>query len=161
MFLVIFRESSTWIPAEDPIIKGKISLELNSKVLNSSNILSYSFTARGPDHLNVYLSPKFNVRLMNTSFDRIIPSNAPLWNGRPIYFINYVWGHSESPLTFSIDLEVPADWGNSSALDIAISGKHLHDKKNEYTMQFKSFLKDFPNWANVVPAIANFESWEV
>lgn len=148
------------MPAENPIIEENISLKLNSKVFLKSNLLSYNFTATGPDHFNIYLSPKVAMHLVNISFDTVIPQNAPVWNGRSIYFVNYAWGVSKVPLQFSVELEVPDNW-NKTTMEIAISGKYVHDEKNKYTVQFRAFMDDFPKWANIVPAVANFESWEI
>ncbi|GJQ79156.1 hypothetical protein Trydic_g5407 [Trypoxylus dichotomus] len=158
--MLAVMESSTWIPAEEPIIKEDIALHLNSKTYLKRNVLTYNFTAAGPDHFNIYFSPKTNIRLVNNSFDALIPKNVPVWNGRLLYFANFVWGVSKSPLEFSIDLEVPENW-NTTVMDIGISGKYIHEKKNQHTPQFQAFLSDFPKWANIVPAIANFESWEI
>lgn len=160
ILLIYYRETNTWIPAEQPVIEEDISLHLNSKTFQRPNILSYYFTATGPDHFNIYLSPKLNIRLLNTSFDSIVPENVPIWNNRPIYFVNYVWGVSKAPLNFRIDLEVPENW-NGTSIEIGISGKGVHDARNRYTVQFRSFLDDFPKWADIIRAVANFKSWEM
>ncbi|KRT78797.1 Peptidase [Oryctes borbonicus] len=158
--MLAVMESSTWIPAEEPIIKENIFLHLNSKTMLKPNVVTCNFTAIGPDHFNVYFSPKTNIRLVRISLDAVIPENVPIWNGRPLYFVNFVWGLSKSPLEFSVDLEVPEDW-NTTIMDIAISGKYVHNKKHQHTLQFQAFLSDFPKWTNIVPTIANFESWEI
>lgn len=157
--LAIARES-TWVPSTTQAIfspSNLAKLQLRKREVLPKNIQRLYFVASGPDRINVYISPRDGAEVRNISLAVVTatPVNS-LDSGRPLYFINYVWGRRPRDLEFYIDLEVESD-GTAGILDIAVSGKDVHGVKS--TPEFQKFLKQFPDWADVTAAQATFESF--
>lgn len=155
-----YRRESTWIPAGKPIITLPIKLTVNSKENITSTIIRYNITASGPDHQGIYLSPKSNASLLNTSLADGPSEPSVEWNGRPVYIIIHTYGKEKAELNFSFDVEVPDDWKQSYTVDIAMFGSYVH-KRIQKTPQYLDLLKKFPDWADVVPFVGAYESWVI
>ncbi|KAF5280389.1 hypothetical protein FQR65_LT03198 [Abscondita terminalis] len=153
----IMRESA-WIPAGQPIIHEPTNLKLISKIQISKTIVRFNFSATGPSHINIVVSARQNAKFIATSLVDKLPSNVIMWNDKPTYVILHTWGLESTPLLFTLDFEVLTNL-EEKILDIAISGRCMHDRTNVKTPQFVQFLNEFPEWADVAPYLATYESW--
>lgn len=174
---LFFRPKSTWVPAEQPIIHQPINLRLNYKTQITNTRSQYNFTATGwfillrskeklffngnfvgPNYLMVYISTRDKIKLVKTNLIPELPSEPIIWNGRPAYMMMYTSGKENTPLTFSLEVEGPINW-NGPKFDVALIGKYMHDRFNVKTPHYLKFLGEFPNWADVIPWLATYESW--
>lgn len=111
--------------------------------------------------MDVYLSPKESFKVVNISLNDFVPDEQPTWNGRPTIYILYVYGKEPAPLNFYIDIETTEGFSeNVAAVDIAVTGKYIHDKKIRKTNEFQTFLDSFPDWSVITMiALGYYESW--
>jgi len=156
--MVAILHESTWIPAEQPFIPEPINLTLNSKVNVTISLTRFNFTARGPNHVSLYISPRPRVVLTDISLVAKPPEAIITWNGRPAYIIMYTWAKERAPLTFSMDFKTPANW-SGPIFDIALTGKYMNDKTIVKTPHFAEFLNEFPSWTDTVAWLGTYESW--
>ncbi|KAF2903089.1 hypothetical protein ILUMI_03105 [Ignelater luminosus] len=156
--VIPFLHESTLIPAEQPIIHEPISLKLNSKTSITNSITQFSFTATGPSQFTLYISAKPGAKLIRMNLVPELPSNPVIWNGRPLYVVLYTWGKEKTPLNVTLDFEIPPDW-NSSIFDIALMGNFKDERTYVKTPHFAQFLREFPDWTDVIAWIGVYESW--
>lgn len=144
-------EVSTWKPFTKAVINERISMTYTTKTL-STNVKQYSFTVEGPDHLNVFIRPITGTTILKTSLHDIATDE--------LIFINHVYGKIKTNLEFTMDIQ--ADNINKPLMDFVVSGKYYHLKGQEtITKEFDEFIKKFPDWADVTPSLANYESYVI
>nr|XP_022904542.1 endoplasmic reticulum metallopeptidase 1-like [Onthophagus taurus] len=152
-------DKSIWIPTKPPIYPSDLPKMVHSKRNLNSTVVRYEFIISGPDCMDVYLSPKLGIQFLETNLNDFIPNEQPLWNGRPTLYILYVYGKEPALLQFYVDFLVPNEW-NEKVLDVAVTGKYLHDKINPQTDHYKRFLDQFPDFAAInTQALGYYESW--
>lgn len=105
-----------------------------------------------------YVSARAQTKIITTSLHDILPSKASKWNGNPVYFILYTYGKEPAPLNFSIDVEGPDNW-DRAMIEIALTGKYVHDRLNVLTPHYSNFLKQFPDWAQLTAWLGTYELW--
>ncbi|KAL1130293.1 hypothetical protein AAG570_013231 [Ranatra chinensis] len=94
-----------WIPGSMPIISVPTSLSLINKT-TTHGVTRYWFSAIGPDHMTLMMSPTKNVHLLSWSFVSGRPLIGPKWNGRDTYFVYYSCASAPEEWQFWIDLKV-------------------------------------------------------
>lgn len=72
---------------------------------NHALCLSHVYDA-GPDHMNVVVWPKPEVRLVAWSLSPGLPAQTAVWDGRPVYVAAYVRGLFPDQLSVYFDLQV-------------------------------------------------------
>jgi len=99
------REYSLWIetseppeiPTDYPMLVLQDSIELDSPTQRRFN-----FTVGGPSHMGIFINVKNDAKILNWSFkDTLIREQA-----EPPYMVYFSYGLDDSPLEFSIDVEV-------------------------------------------------------
>ncbi|KFM82889.1 Endoplasmic reticulum metallopeptidase 1, partial [Stegodyphus mimosarum] len=142
---------SYYVSAPKPKIHGHHKFEMTSKALVSSQIYRLSFSASGPDHMTVVISPRSGITLPKWSLTSDTPLRSLDWRDRPTYFIYYSYGEYKEPWKFSIDLKVPNSYDkNSPLVDISFITHYLHG--HDYiTGDFPSFLARIPSWIHATP----------
>ncbi|KAK5648928.1 hypothetical protein RI129_003820 [Pyrocoelia pectoralis] len=148
---------STWIPAGQPIVHEQINFKMVEKNQLSSTVRQFNFSLTGPSHMHITISPRINATLIKNNLVPHVPKTL-IWNNRKIYIILHVSGAEVTPLSISLNFQVPANW-EGPTFDIGISGKCVHDRTNLKTPQYVKFLSSFPEWADVVPHLATYETW--
>ena len=158
IFVVVFSEFSTWIPAGQPLLPEPTKLEVLSKAQIGPNILRYTISITGPDRMGLYFSPKFGVKVLNISLLEKMPEESAVWNNRDLYFIINIWGKEAAPIKFSFDVQVPKNVSGVTT-EIAVSGIFPHEDKNRKMPHYVQFLNEFPDWADLTAWLGSYESW--
>lgn len=87
-----------------------------------------------------------------------LPSDPIIWNGRPLYVVMYTWGKEKTPLNVTLEFETPPNW-NSPIFDIALMGNFKNERTYVKTPNFINFLREFPDWTDVIAWVGVYESW--
>ncbi|XP_057663658.1 endoplasmic reticulum metallopeptidase 1-like [Diorhabda carinulata] len=152
-------EYSTWVPANQPNLPFPSKLIVNSKKMISSTSTTYNISLTGPDRQYVFLVPKENVNLTKLSLIDKLPKFVNRFKGRPLIFLNTVSGVNPATLTVTFDVEYPENYTGDSYLDVAVSSVHVHSKLVAKTPYYTTFLKQFPDWADVTAWVGSYASY--
>ena len=106
--IIYFSNYYQWIEADnlDINFEDRPVLTMHSKELLPSNITRYTFSITGPDHMGLYISPFQNTTLVSWSFIDEIYAGTQTWNGRYLYFVNFIYGIDNSEYVFTLDVKV-------------------------------------------------------
>lgn len=100
-----------------------------------------------------------NLSLIETEDDAALYKSYT-WNDRDVYFIKYNFGKDKVPLNFVLTVKTQAPHDMTMKLvEIVVSGHYVHAERNMNTDGFIDFLLKFPEWADITPALANYELW--
>ncbi|XP_037714381.1 endoplasmic reticulum metallopeptidase 1-like isoform X2 [Drosophila subpulchrella] len=149
-----WHQTSLWIPSPEPVLGKDLPtvIVLSKKQLSSIKI-RYEMELSGPSHMVLFIQPLNGAKVTDWTFHK-----APLrLNFKPPYLINLSWGVNREPLKFWLELEKPTGNWNSTTLELGLGGHWTHHK-DLLTPNFKKFLDSFPNFVDVTPWPASFES---
>lgn len=99
------REYSLWIEtSEGPDIPTDYPSLVLQDVSELENVTQrkFNFTLRGPTHMGIFINVKNDARILNWSFnDTLVRERA-----EPPFMVYFSYGLDDSPLEFTIDVEV-------------------------------------------------------
>lgn len=99
------REYSLWIPLNEapqiPSAYPNLTL-YEVEELEEETQRRFNFTLTGPDHMTIFINVKNNAKILDWSFNNTLIRE----NEAPPHFIYFSYGLDNSPLEFSIDVEV-------------------------------------------------------
>lgn len=146
---------SHWIPAGAPYFNKDVIIQ---RITNQQPENRYMFQLEGPDSMGILISPEPGVEIESWSFDSEVLSSGMEWKGRPTYFIQYTAGKFNRPMTFHLDLKVPAGWtGKKLALGISAHYTHYDEER---TAEFQQFIDSYPDWTHVTAWMASYNGFE-
>ncbi|CAG2053482.1 unnamed protein product, partial [Timema podura] len=164
--MVSLLDSSSWIPADAPVIHIATSLELMTQTMLSVKVRRLTFRAKGPENMGLVVSVVPNVELVRWSFEADLPAQGIKWLDRSAYFIHYTSGSTGTAWDFWLDFECLIvakslvgkktkamvckcrQMYQEPIIDIALSGHYFSDKRNK-SPHFSEFLNKYPEWAHV------------
>lgn len=171
------RQYSMWIEtSESPEIPTEYPMLVlqDSSELETSAQRRFNFTLAGPSHMGIFINVKNDARILNWSFnDTLIREQA-----EPPYMVYFSYGLDDSPLEFTIDVEV----------SVLTSSKYLRNKKlNDYLQKttstfdtptleigigghwvtqditaiekLSSYINRFPSYAYIQGWVGTYETW--
>nr|CAD7589286.1 unnamed protein product [Timema genevievae] len=156
--MVSLLDSSSWIPADAPVIHIATSLELMTQTMLSVKVRRLTFRAKGPENMGLVVSVVPNVELVRWSFEADLPAQGIKWLDRSAYFIHYTSGSTGTAWDFWLDFEVPSNVSRP-IIDIALSGHYFSDKRNK-SPHFSEFLNKYPEWAHVTAWTVSYKSYK-
>ncbi|XP_060528261.1 endoplasmic reticulum metallopeptidase 1-like isoform X2 [Cylas formicarius] len=148
---------STWIPSAQPNLAVPMEFSFEKEILTSTKI-RYNLTISGPDRFTLYLAPKESVTVTNLSLVDEVKPSAATFKHRPVYFVLYQRGKGGNNFSFTLDVEVPGNW-NGTAMDIAVTCRYVHEDTMNRTPEFKTFLSQFPEWADLTAWVAAYYTY--
>lgn len=143
---------SYWIPADEPYFNQPVVLTRLEAAEPRMR-----FEINGPHSMAVVMSPMPGVEIERWSFSQDIYSTGMDWQDRPTYFVVFHAG-IQSPVTFWVDLKVPAGF-TGKKLDLGIIGHYSHFDE-ERTESFQKFIDSYPEWTHVTAWMNNFNGFE-
>lgn len=172
------REYSLWIPLNEapqiPSAYPNLTLQ-EVEELDEETQRRFNFTLVGPDHMTIFINVKNNAKIVDWSFnDTLIRENEA-----PPHFIYFSYGLDNSPLEFSIDVEVrrgllvyivffslitydlfqkTTSSYDTPTLEIGIGAHWVHHDITR-SQVFSSHLESFPDYAYVQDWVGTYESW--
>lgn len=153
---------STWIPAGQPVLPTEqVNFTVLSKTNLSPNLIRYNVSVKGPDRLTIYLIPKQDVILHNTSLVETLYTPKHTFQERPMYFVLYQFGIGEMDFKFDFTVEVPDNWDSTTALDFVVIGRYVHDRKITRTPQFLNLLSQLPKWTDTISWLASYQAYVI
>lgn len=108
--------------------------------------------------MSIFFSPEVDIEVEKINLIEDLPNADTTWNGTPVYFIKYVWGKQQEYLNFSIDL-VSKGKVNSPKINMVVCGHYVDERRNTNTREYINFLKQFPDWADLMTGLASYEHW--
>ncbi|XP_034106704.1 endoplasmic reticulum metallopeptidase 1 isoform X1 [Drosophila albomicans] len=148
------RARGLWINASEPVLGTEPVVKLVTKKQLTTTRMRYEMQLTGPNHMGLYFQPLNGSRIDDWSFHQ-----APLRLGyKPPYYIYFSYGASSAALDFWLEVEKPSgDW-NTPTLELGVSGFWIHHKEL-LTSDFTKFVNSFPNYVDVAPWPASYETW--
>ncbi|GAB6026090.1 hypothetical protein CHUAL_012293 [Chamberlinius hualienensis] len=152
---------SVYLPGPRPSFHRQTKLNLISQNVINVNTRRMNFTATGPSHMAMYMSPASGVDIIGWSFGDGKPFPSLTWADRPTYFIYYSQGEAAVPWTFSIDLKVPLDHPKGGAVfNIAAVAHYINEPgEDSLTPELKQFVERLPEWTYSMKWPATYEAW--
>lgn len=108
--------------------------------------------------MSIFFSPESGVKIERINLVEDLPNADVTWKDRPVYFIKYGWGKQQEELNITIDLVSESNF-DSPKLSMVVCGQYVDEKQNTNTQEFDNFLKQFPDWADLVTGLASYEYW--
>lgn len=133
-----------WIPVGRPEVPTDIQLNLTYTDYRLGDIQRLSFSATGPDHMTLFISPYAGVELKSWSLAAGPPLKGPSWKNRSTYYVYYSYGSNPHIWNFWIDLEV-SHKDLKPIVDLGLSGYFVHGAY-QTTPQLKKLFSQFPPW---------------
>ncbi|XP_055702548.1 endoplasmic reticulum metallopeptidase 1-like [Phlebotomus papatasi] len=156
--------SSFWYPSvvKSTIPDTEVLLRLTQRQVFNTGFEILHFELRGPDRMNLLISPESGSIITDWSFEEAVPSRPNRsWNSRRVYSITYT--------NFKLGVPEPRDstefWvkvenvTNGKVLDISVSGHYIwyHEQK---TNEFRQKIAEFPPWTTVQSWIMSYDHYE-
>ncbi|CAH1393509.1 unnamed protein product [Nezara viridula] len=138
------RTGSTCIPFASHGLKDETQLEIISKELIGKEF-HLEFQISGSDHMGLIVTPSENVTLLGWNLPSQVTQTSNI--------ASFVQGIHNSSQT--IVLEALKD-SSDSVITIEVYSLYFHHQQN-YSSDFHKFLKKFPKWSDVVPALATYK----
>ncbi|KAH8321631.1 hypothetical protein KR074_010538, partial [Drosophila pseudoananassae] len=158
------REYSLWvetseqpeIPTEYPKLVLQDSIELES-----AGQRRFNFTLEGPSHMGIFINVKNDARILNWSFnDTLLRENE-----EPPFMVYFSYGLDDSPLEFTIDVEVffyclqkTTSTFDTPTLEIGIGG-HWVTQDITAIDKLSSYISRFPSYAYIQGWVGSYETW--
>lgn len=108
------------------------------------------------------MTPKSNTTLVDISLINAVRPSKYTFHARPIYVVYYQLGKGDGlgskPLTFNFTMET-SEGHAGATIDLAVSGRYVHEKRIQRTAAFLQFLGAFPEWAHVISWLSAYQSY--
>ncbi|XP_037954984.1 endoplasmic reticulum metallopeptidase 1 [Teleopsis dalmanni] len=149
-----WKNSSRWIPATTPVFPIETELKLLKKEYLPNAKIRFEFSVKAADRIVIYIDPYSGTKVTDWSFD-----DTPLKeNFATPYFVYHVYSMDTTPLYFWIEFERDSPTYEGPTFRIGV-GAHFLYHENDFTEEYKTFLKSFPEWSYATKWIASFNSW--
>lgn len=156
--VITFIWQTHWIPGPPPSVSIKTELQLMSRENKSNGTVRLTFSAVGPDHMTLLVSPNLGVKLAAWSLVPGTPlKGRPKWKNRDTYFVYYSCASDPEPWLFWIDLQ-PSEDHKTSLLEVALSGHFIHGAQ-QTSVRLQQLLSQFPPWTVTSGWTALFRSY--
>ncbi|KAH8401893.1 hypothetical protein KR009_008524 [Drosophila setifemur] len=143
-----WREWDGWLPREsEVIIPGELNLTFLGKTLLEPNTTRLEFELSGPPHMNVFVQPVGDSKVVNWSFDRQMLDEPEEF--QPPYQIFFSYGTDNSSLKYYIDMHKPDGNFGVAVLEMAVAG-HFVSLDFERDAEARQFVSDFPDYVHVM-----------
>ncbi|CAG9768481.1 unnamed protein product [Ceutorhynchus assimilis] len=151
---------TTWIPSQPSFPANEtLTLSLVSKEALTATQVKFNLKVTGPDKLMFYITPRANVTFVNTSLIDTVKPLRYTFQGRLVYVILYQLGKSDgTPLTFDFIMETSAHH-KGPVVDLAVSGRYVHENRIQKSAAYLEFLGQFPKWAHPIAWVAAYQSY--
>lgn len=140
------RTGSTCIPSASHGFKDETKLEVISKE-SIGKEFHLEFEISGSDHMGLIITPVKNVTLLGWNLPSQVTQTSNI-----VSFVQGVHNSSQK-----IVLEASKD-SPDSLIKIEVYSLFFHHEKH-YLSDFREFLKNFPKWSHVAPALAVYKSY--
>uniref|UniRef100_A0A336LS90 FXNA-like protease n=1 Tax=Culicoides sonorensis TaxID=179676 RepID=A0A336LS90_CULSO len=154
-----------WLPGSTPILTHKVQLQKNSIKIISSTEKIYNFTLTENICSVMIIKPNIRAGVNLIDWDLTnVNHHKPLSHateeqketGFPVLIQHGL--KDRQPFKFSIKLTSKAPF-NGTWVDILLITHHWEYQKH-FTADFKNLLAKFPEWAFIVPEVANVDGYK-
>nr|XP_024215888.1 endoplasmic reticulum metallopeptidase 1-like [Halyomorpha halys] len=142
------RESigSTCIPSASHNVNDETKLEIISKELIGKEF-HLEFKISGSDHMGLIITPLENVTLLGWNLPSQVTQTSNV--------VSFVQGLHNSSQTILLEASKNTP---DSRIKVEVYSLYFHHDKH-YSSDFHNFLKKFPKWSHISPALAVYKSY--
>lgn len=127
---------------------------LKEKLIINPTTTRYFFTAYGPDHMGLFISPMWDGEIVNWSYSTKMPYTGSQWRGKDVHFVAYYYGSfDDTGFDFHFDIETEA---TGPSFYISLYGHYMTSPNGE---EFDKFLGTFPEWSVVYNWMSSYKSY--
>ncbi|XP_076259381.1 endoplasmic reticulum metallopeptidase 1-like isoform X2 [Rhynchophorus ferrugineus] len=151
---------SQWIPSSSPEFPQNETLKFSvlSRETLSNTKEKIVIQVSGPDKLVFYITPKTNIKVLSTSLVDILKPSKVTFQSRPVYVLLHQTGkYDGTNVIFDVVVQKPPAF-KGPALDIAVSGRYVHESRMHKTPAYLGFLNQFPQWTHVISWLSAYQS---
>ncbi|XP_001640905.2 endoplasmic reticulum metallopeptidase 1 [Nematostella vectensis] len=148
-----------FIPGPSPDVNSLLwDVKLVSRT-RRDDVIRFTYSITGPDHMTVYFSPANGVDLFTSSLGDMKPTADLSETSRTTYFLYYSHGTRSEPWEFWVEFEVDKQLPKGShILDLAVAAHYLNKPWSE-TPFLSELLRQTPDWVFSISWVNIYQSW--
>ncbi len=134
--------------------------EIKREKIND-NTMRFYYHIIGPDHMNLYITPESNHKLVAWSLTKETPNGQPDYDGKLTFFTYFAHGFYAEPWDFWLEFEIPSNSENDNVIaNIALATHFLHGPLS-MTKFLQNVIIELPSWVIETCWVSSYDVWKI